>query len=42
VKETFLDEYKEIQWEDVDLMLLAQDGDRWQAPVKTVINLRVL
>jgi hypothetical protein len=30
---------REIGWEDVDLILLAQDRDQWQALVNTVINL---
>jgi hypothetical protein len=33
---------REIRWEGMDWMHLAQDRDQWQAFVKTVINLRVL
>jgi hypothetical protein len=29
------------EWEDVDLIHLAQDRNRWQAVVNTVMNLRV-
>jgi hypothetical protein len=32
---------REIGWEGVDWMHLAQDIDRWQALVNTVLNLRV-
>jgi len=31
--------YREIWWESVDWMHLAQDGDCWQALVSTVVNL---
>jgi cobalamin biosynthesis Mg chelatase CobN len=31
---------REIGWEIVDWMHLAQDRDQWQAVVKTVMNLR--
>jgi hypothetical protein len=34
-------ELKEIGWEGVDWILLAQDRDQWRALVKTVLNLRV-
>jgi hypothetical protein len=33
---------KEIGWGSVDWIQLAQDRDRWQAFVNTVMNLRVL
>jgi hypothetical protein len=32
----------EIDWGSVDWIQLAQDRDRWQAVVNTVMNLRVL
>jgi hypothetical protein len=32
---------REIEWEGVDWMHLAQDTDRWQAVVYTVMNFRV-
>jgi hypothetical protein len=32
---------KEIWWEGVDWMHLAQDKDKWRALVNTVMNLRV-
>jgi hypothetical protein len=32
---------REIGWEVVDWMHLAQDGDQWQAVVNTVMNLQV-
>jgi len=32
---------REIGWEDVDWMRLAQDRDHWQAVVNTVMKLRV-
>jgi hypothetical protein len=32
---------REIGFGDVDWIHLAQDGDRWQALVNTVMNLRV-
>jgi hypothetical protein len=32
---------KEIGWEGVDWMHLAQDRDQWRALVNTVMNLRV-
>jgi hypothetical protein len=33
---------REIAWGSVDWIQLAQDRDRWQALVNTVMNLRVL
>jgi hypothetical protein len=33
---------REIDWGSVDWIQLAQDSDRWQAVVNTVMNLRVL
>jgi hypothetical protein len=32
---------KEVGWEGVDWMHLAQDNDQWRAVVNTVMNLRV-
>jgi hypothetical protein len=32
---------REIGWDGVDLINLAQDRDQWKALVNTVINLRV-
>jgi hypothetical protein len=31
----------EVRWGDVDWISLAQDRDRWRAPVNSVLNLRV-
>jgi hypothetical protein len=31
----------ELQWGDVDWIGLAQDRNRWRAPVNLVLNLRV-
>jgi hypothetical protein len=33
---------REIGWGRLDCIQLAQDGDRWQAVVNTVVNLRIL
>jgi hypothetical protein len=32
---------REIRWDGMDWMDLAQDRDQWRALVKTVLNLRV-
>jgi hypothetical protein len=32
---------REIEWDDVDWIDLAQDRDQWRALVSTVMNLRV-
>jgi hypothetical protein len=32
---------REILWEGVDCIHLAQDRDQWQALVNTIVNLRV-
>jgi hypothetical protein len=32
---------REIGWDDVDLIDMAQDMDQWRALVNTVLNLRV-
>jgi hypothetical protein len=32
---------REIGWDGVDWVDLAQDSDQWSAPVNTVMNLRV-
>jgi hypothetical protein len=32
----------EIEWADVDWIVLAQDTDKWRALVNVVMNLRVL
>jgi hypothetical protein len=32
---------REIGWDDVDWIDLAQDGDQWRSLVNTVMNLRV-
>jgi hypothetical protein len=34
-------EFREIGWDDMDWIDLAQDRDRWRALVNTVMNLRV-
>jgi hypothetical protein len=33
---------EEIGWGGLELILLAQDSDRWRAVVNAVMNLRVL
>jgi hypothetical protein len=35
-------DFREIGWEGVDRMYLAQDEDQWRAVVNTVVNLWVL
>jgi hypothetical protein len=37
----FLLQCKEIGWDDMDWIDLAQDRDQWRALVNTVMNLRV-
>jgi hypothetical protein len=32
---------REIEWDGVDCIDMAQDGDQWRALVNTVLNLRV-
>jgi hypothetical protein len=32
---------REIGWDDMDCISLAQDRDKWMALLKTVMNLRV-
>jgi hypothetical protein len=34
-------DFREIGWDGMDWIDLAQDRDQWRAPVKTVMNLRV-
>jgi hypothetical protein len=36
----WVDNIREIGWGGVDRINLAQDGDRWRALVKTIMNLR--
>jgi hypothetical protein len=36
-----MDLVREIGWDGVDWIDLAQDSDQWRAPVNTVMNLRV-
>jgi hypothetical protein len=33
---------REIRWDEVDWIDMAQDRDQWRALVNTVLNLRVL
>jgi hypothetical protein len=33
---------KEMEWYDLDWIILAQDRDRWCDPMKTIMNFRVL
>jgi hypothetical protein len=33
---------KEIAWEDLNCVVLADDSDKWQAVVNAVMNIRVL
>jgi hypothetical protein len=33
---------REIGWDDVDWIDMAQDRDKWRALVNTVLNLRIL
>jgi hypothetical protein len=40
-KENFSMYPREIGWEDVDWIHLAQDRDKWLALVNTIMNLRV-
>jgi hypothetical protein len=35
-------DFREIVWEGVEWIHLAQDRDRWRAVVNAVMNLRVL
>jgi hypothetical protein len=34
-------DWREIEWDDMDSIVLAQDRDQWRALVSTVMNLRV-
>jgi hypothetical protein len=34
-------DFREIEWDGIDLIDLAQDRDQWRALVNTVMNLRV-
>jgi hypothetical protein len=31
----------ELEWEDVDWMHLAKDGEQWRAPLNRVMNIQV-
>jgi hypothetical protein len=33
--------YREIGWDGIDWIVLAQDRDQWRALVNTVMNLRI-
>jgi hypothetical protein len=33
--------FKELGWEGMDWIYLAEDWDKWQAVVSTIINLQV-
>jgi hypothetical protein len=37
----WVDNIREIRWDDMDWIDLAQDRDQWRALVNTVMNLRV-
>jgi hypothetical protein len=41
LEDTFGMDLREIGWEDVDWIHLAQDTDQWWVVVNTVMNLRV-
>jgi hypothetical protein len=34
-------DFREIGWDDMDWISLAQDRDQWRALVNTVMNIRV-
>jgi hypothetical protein len=34
-------DFREIEWDGVDWIDMAQDRDQWRAVVNTVLNLRV-
>jgi hypothetical protein len=40
-REQYFAESREIAWDGVDWIELAQDRDQWRALVNTVMNLRV-
>jgi hypothetical protein len=35
-------DFQDIEWNGVDWVHVAQDGNTWRAPVPVVVNLRVL